>query len=98
MSDLDMTVQHNNLTDQTVQMRGIAQRMKTDLEEIVAFLESRKEEFSGEAAVQFDEFAKTVNSVDGELSINFDAGARAIDEAHDIIKNGDRKSAFLFQR
>ncbi|MER8041266.1 hypothetical protein [Streptomyces sp. NPDC094032] len=98
MSEMDMTVKHQELTVQTEEMKQLAQQMKNELSEIVQALASMKDSFSGEAAAEFDQFAQTVQRVDGELSINFDAGAAALTEAHDIVRNGDRKSAFHFQR
>ncbi|MFE2012635.1 WXG100 family type VII secretion target [Streptomyces sp. NPDC059491] len=98
MSEMDMDVRHGALEDANAQMKQVAATMNAALDEIMQRLDAIRTEFTGEAAKEFAEFKQAVNSLDASLSHQFDKGADLLADAHGIIRNGDRKSAYLFQR
>lgn len=98
MSEMDMDIKHGALEDANAQMKQVAATMNSALDTIVQRLDAIRSEFSGEAAKEFAEFKQAVNSLDSSLSQQFDKGANLLTDAHGIIRNGDRKSAYLFQR
>ncbi|GAA2920822.1 MULTISPECIES: WXG100 family type VII secretion target [Streptomycetaceae] len=98
MSEMDMDIKHGALEDANAQMKQVAATMNSALDTIVQRLDAIRSEFSGEAAKEFAEFKQAVNNLDSSLSQQFDQGANLLADAHGIIRNGDRKSAYLFQR
>ncbi|MEW1700843.1 WXG100 family type VII secretion target [Streptomyces sp. NPDC093249] len=98
MSEMDMDIKHGALEDANAQMKQVAATMNSALETIVQRLDAIRSEFTGEAAKEFAEFKQAVNSLDSSLSQQFNQGADLLSDAHGIIRNGDRKSAYLFQR
>ncbi|GGY46500.1 WXG100 family type VII secretion target [Streptomyces omiyaensis] len=98
MSDMDMDIKHGALEEANAQMKQVAAAMSSAVETVVQRLDAIRSEFTGEAAKEFAEFKQVVNSLDSNLSKQFDQGAVLLSDAHGIIRNGDRKSAFLFQR
>ncbi|MFE1440158.1 WXG100 family type VII secretion target [Streptomyces sp. NPDC058739] len=98
MSEMDMEIQHGALKDANAHMKQIAGKMDTALEAIMQRLLAIKSGFTGEAAKEFTEFQRVVNNLDANLSHQFDKGADLLADAHNIIQNGDRRSAYHFQR
>ncbi|MBT2546462.1 hypothetical protein J7E99_38845 [Streptomyces sp. ISL-44] len=98
MSEMDMDIKHGALQDANDRMKQVAATMNGALDTIVQRLDAIRTEFTGEAAKEFAEFKQAVNSLDASLSSQFDKGADLLADAHGIIRNGDRKSAYLFQR
>ncbi|MGW5848693.1 hypothetical protein ACWFQ8_12200 [Streptomyces sp. NPDC055254] len=98
MSDMDMDIKHGQLQDANERMKVVARTMNSALDTIVQRLDAIRTEFTGEAAKEFEEFKKAVSLLDANLSAQFDKGADLLADAHNIIRNGDRKSAYLFQR
>ncbi|MBW5483105.1 WXG100 family type VII secretion target [Streptomyces bambusae] len=98
MSEMDMSIQHAGLTQANERMRQVAATMHNALEDLVKQLEAVKSEFTGEAAKEFEEFKRAAGILDQQLSTQFNQGADLLENAHEIIRNGDRKSAYLFQR
>ncbi|MEV6954863.1 hypothetical protein [Streptomyces sp. NPDC051183] len=98
MSEMDMDIKHGALQDANDRMKQVAATMNSALDTIVQRLDAIRTEFTGEAAKEFAEFKQAVNNLDASLSSQFDKGADLLADAHSIIRNGDRKSAYLFQR
>ncbi|MFB7937854.1 hypothetical protein ACFWIN_00270 [Streptomyces sp. NPDC127049] len=98
MDPMDMDIKHGALQDANDQMKQVAAAMSSAVMTIVQRLGAIESEFTGEAAKEFDEFRQVVNNLDSTLSRQFDQGANLLTDAHGIIRNGDRKSAYLFQR
>ncbi|MFD3945154.1 WXG100 family type VII secretion target [Streptomyces sp. NPDC058579] len=98
MSEMDMNIQHAPLAEANERMRQVAATMHNALSDMVNQLDAVKTEFTGEAAKEFEEFKRAVSILDQQLSTQFTQGADLLENAHDIIRNGDRKSAYLFQR
>ncbi|MEW5656268.1 hypothetical protein ABGT92_13210 [Streptomyces cinereoruber] len=98
MDPMDMEIKHGALQDANDEMKQVAGTMSTAVQTIVDRLSAIQSEFTGEAAREFTQFKEVVNSLDSTLSSQFNAGADLLADAHGIIQNGDRKSAYLFQR
>ncbi|KAB1140908.1 hypothetical protein F7R91_34255 [Streptomyces luteolifulvus] len=98
MSDMDMDIKHGELEDANAHMKQVAATMDSALDAVMARLEAIRSEFTGEAAKEFAEFKQAVHSLDANLSHQFDKGADLLADAHNIIRNGDRRSAYHFQR
>ncbi|MFB7864653.1 MULTISPECIES: hypothetical protein [unclassified Streptomyces] len=98
MSEMSMEIKHGVLEDANAQMVQVAAAMDGALDTILKRLDAIKAEFTGEAAKEFDEFQRAVSLLDADLSGQFKTGADLLADAHGIIRNGDRKSAYLFQR
>ncbi|MGW2014943.1 WXG100 family type VII secretion target [Streptomyces sp. NPDC001927] len=98
MSEMDMNIQHAPLSEANERMRQAAASMHNALTDMVNQLDAVKSEFTGEAAKEFEEFKRAVSILDEQLSTQFTQGADLLENAHSIIRNGDRKSAYLFQR
>ncbi|RSS68497.1 WXG100 family type VII secretion target [Streptomyces sp. WAC06614] len=96
MSSMDMEIMHGDLEEANAQMRAVAGRMSAALEQIVTQLDAIRDEFTGEAAKEFGEFRQSVNMLDQSLADQFNSGADLLANAHEIIRNGDRKSAYMF--
>ncbi|MER7948559.1 MULTISPECIES: hypothetical protein [Streptomyces] len=98
MDPMDMDIKHGALQDANDQMKQVAAAMSAAVQTIVGRLSAIQSEFTGEAAKEFEEFKQVVHDLDSTLSHQFDKGADLLADAHGIIRNGDRKSAYLFQR
>jgi uncharacterized protein YukE len=98
MSEMDMNIQHHALAEANEHMRQVAATMHNALDDMIKQLDAVKTEFTGEAAKEFEEFKRAASLLDQQLSTQFTQGADLLENAHGIIRNGDRKSAYLFQR